>query len=114
MVAAKKCGVKVNVILDKSQKTQRYSVSRFLVNQHIPGWIDYKPTIAHNKIMIINKEEVITGSFNFTKAAQNKNAENLLIIHDTALANIYLKNWQRRRSVSKHLNPQTSWISKYN
>jgi phosphatidylserine/phosphatidylglycerophosphate/cardiolipin synthase-like enzyme len=105
LVAAKKRGVKVNVILDKSQKTQRYSASRFLVNQHIPCWIDYKPAIAHNKIMIIDEKEVITGSFNFTKAAQNKNAENLLIIRDAALANIYLKNWQRRRAASNYLNP---------
>lgn len=106
LIAAKKRGVKVNVILDKSQKTQRYSASHFLVNQHIPCWIDYKPAIAHNKVMIIDEKEVITGSFNFTKAAQNKNAENLLIIRDPALANLYLKNWQQRRSVSRYLNPQ--------
>lgn len=107
LAAAKKRGVNVNVILDKSQKTQRYSASRFLVNQHIPCWIDYKPAIAHNKIMIIDEKEVITGSFNFTKAAQNKNAENLLIIRDPALANLYLKNWQHRQAVSSYLNPQT-------
>lgn len=106
LIAAKKRGVKVNVILDKSQKTQRYSASRFLVNQHIPCWIDYKPAIAHNKIMIIDEKEVITGSFNFTKAAQNKNAENLLIIRDPTLANLYLKNWRQRRDVSSYLNPQ--------
>lgn len=108
LIAAKKRGVKVNVILDKSQKTQRYSASRFLVNQHIPCWIDYKPAIAHNKIMIIDKKTVITGSFNFTKAAQNKNAENLLIIRDPALANLYMKNWQQRRAVSRYLNSQTT------
>lgn len=106
LVAAKKRGVKVNVILDKSQKAQKYGASRFLVNQHIPCWIDYKPAIAHNKIMIIDEKEVITGSFNFTKAAQNKNAENLLIINDPALAHLYLKNWQRRKAVSNYLNPQ--------
>lgn len=107
LVAAKKRGVKINVILDKSQKTQRYSASRFLVNQHIPCWIDYKPAIAHNKIMIIDEKAVITGSFNFTKAAQNNNAENLLIIHDAKLASTYMKNWQYRRSLSSYLNSQT-------
>jgi phosphatidylserine/phosphatidylglycerophosphate/cardiolipin synthase-like enzyme len=104
LIAAKKRGVNVNVILDKSQKTQKYSASHFLVNQHIPCWIDYKPAIAHNKIMIIDEKEVITGSFNFTKAAQNKNAENLLIIRDPALADIYMRNWQRRKAVSNYLN----------
>lgn len=35
-------------------------------------------SISHNKIMIIDQAIVITGSFNFTKAAEEKNAENLL------------------------------------
>jgi phosphatidylserine/phosphatidylglycerophosphate/cardiolipin synthase-like enzyme len=66
-----------------------------------------------SKIMIVDEKEVLTGSFNFTKAAQNKNAENLLIINDPTLAHLYLKNWERRRSVSRYLNPQNSWISEY-
>jgi hypothetical protein len=45
--------------------------------------------IAHNKVMIIDGKTVITGSFNFTKAAEEKNAENVLITHDAALAQRY-------------------------
>ena len=56
--------------------------------------IDAEHAIAHNKVMIIDKELVITGSFNFTKAAQKKNAENVLIIRDKALADQYSQNWQ--------------------
>jgi phosphatidylserine/phosphatidylglycerophosphate/cardiolipin synthase-like enzyme len=37
---------------------------------------------------------VITGSFNFTKAAEEKNAENLLVIRDKKLAEQYIKNWK--------------------
>jgi phosphatidylserine/phosphatidylglycerophosphate/cardiolipin synthase-like enzyme len=44
--------------------------------------------------MIIDGEVVITGSFNFTKAAQEKNAENVLIIRDKPLADQYTQNWQ--------------------
>ena len=47
--------------------------------------IDAEHAIAHNKVMIIDGETVITGSFNFTKAAEENNAENLLIIHDKKL-----------------------------
>jgi phosphatidylserine/phosphatidylglycerophosphate/cardiolipin synthase-like enzyme len=43
---------------------------------------------------------VITGSFNFTAAAQAKNAENLLVIRDAALAALYRANWVSRRAVS--------------
>jgi phosphatidylserine/phosphatidylglycerophosphate/cardiolipin synthase-like enzyme len=57
-----------------------------LANQGVPTKIDATHAIAHNKVMIIGGETVITGSFNFTKAAQARNCENLLIIRDQALA----------------------------
>lgn len=40
----------------------------------MPTYIDAKHAIAHNKIMITDGATVLTGSFNFTKAAQEKNA----------------------------------------
>ena len=36
----------------------------------------------HNKIMLIDGDTIITGSFNFTKAAEESNAENLLVLRD--------------------------------
>ncbi len=93
LLNAHKRGVKVEVVLDKSQRTQKYSSATFLYNQGIPVKIDAKHAIAHNKVMIIDGETVITGSFNFTKAAEEKNAENLLVIKDKKLASLYAKNW---------------------
>jgi phosphatidylserine/phosphatidylglycerophosphate/cardiolipin synthase-like enzyme len=101
LVAAHKQGVDVKVILDKSQKTQKYSSSTFLINQGIPAWIDYRPAIAHNKVMIIDDKTVITGSFNFTKAAQDKNAENLIILVNADIAKQYSDNWHRRQAKSE-------------
>ncbi len=86
-------GVKVEVILDKSQKTRKDSKATFFIDKGIPVMIDDKHAIAHNKVMVIDRETVITGSFNFTEAAEKKNAENLLIIHDRKLAEKYVKNW---------------------
>jgi phosphatidylserine/phosphatidylglycerophosphate/cardiolipin synthase-like enzyme len=43
--------------------------------------------------MIIDGETVIAGSFNFTKAAEESNAENLVVIHDKKLADRYARNW---------------------
>ena len=65
-----------------------------LTNLGIPVKIDAVHAIAHNKIVIIGGEILITGSFNFTKAAEENNAENLLVIHDRKLAERYTKNWQ--------------------
>ena len=54
LVDAHKRGVKVEVILDKSQRTEKYSSADFMVNMGIPTKIDAKHAIAHNKIMVID------------------------------------------------------------
>jgi len=92
LLVAQKRGVHVRIILDKSQRTEKYSAADFLSHAGIETLIDAQHTIAHNKVMIIDGATVITGSFNFTKAAENSNAENLLIIHDATLAGKYLLN----------------------
>lgn len=99
---AKSRGVNVQIILDKSHLKQS-GTARFFSRHNIPVWIDRRPAIAHNKVMIIDQTQVITGSFNFTNAAQRTNAENLLIINDAGLAKKYLANWQTRQKVSAKL-----------
>jgi len=84
---AYKRGVRVRVILDKGQQTAKYSSATFLRNASVPTWIDSKHAIAHNKIMMIDGQVLITGSFNFTAAAEKSNAENLLIIRDNDVLN---------------------------
>ena len=101
LIDAFKRGVKVEAILDKSQKRERYTSATFISNAGIPTYIDSKHAIAHNKIMIIDKETVITGSFNFTKAAEEKNAENLLIIRNKNLAKVYMENWYKHKEHSE-------------
>jgi phosphatidylserine/phosphatidylglycerophosphate/cardiolipin synthase-like enzyme len=86
-------GVKVTVILDDSQKTANYSSADFLHHAGIATFTDGKHAIAHNKFMVLDGATVVTGSFNFTKAAEERNSENLLIIQDGELANKYARNW---------------------
>jgi phosphatidylserine/phosphatidylglycerophosphate/cardiolipin synthase-like enzyme len=94
LLSAHKRGVKVQVILDKSQRTEKYSSADFMANQGVPTRIDAAHAIAHNKVMVIDGETVITGSFNFTRSAEERNAENLLVIKDKALAGKYITNWK--------------------
>lgn len=80
LVEAKKRGVDVEVILDRSNEVERYSDLNILLDNGMHPLIDAEHAIAHNKIMIIDQKVIITGSFNFTNQAENQNAENLLII----------------------------------
>src|SRR5215831_15764986 len=82
LIEAHKRGVKVLAVLDKSNETEKYSAATFLVNAGIQTLIDDKHAIAHSKVMVIDAATILTGSFNFTKAAEEKNAENLLVLKE--------------------------------
>ena len=62
-----------------------------IFNAFLASFTDDRHAIARNKIMIVDRETVITGSYNFTKAAEEKTAENLLIIRNEDLAKIYME-----------------------
>jgi phosphatidylserine/phosphatidylglycerophosphate/cardiolipin synthase-like enzyme len=102
---AKQRGVSVKVILDKSNERGQYTGATYLKNHDIEVLIDDKVAIAHNKVMVIDGAKVITGSFNFTQAAQLKNAENVLLITDDEdIADAYAVNWYRRAAQSRPYN----------
>jgi len=94
LVEAHKRGVKVSILLDKSQRTERYSSLTFFNNAGMNVKIDDAHAIAHNKVIVIDGKLIITGSFNFTKAAEERNAENLLIIRNNEkLTKAYIDNF---------------------
>ena len=114
LVDARKRGVNVQVILDKSNLTGQYSSADFVAHSNIPTYIDSKHAIAHNKIMVIDGKTILTGSFNFTKAAEGSNAENLLVIQDSALAKLYTANWKAHLEHSQTYDsrsPQTAKVT---
>jgi phosphatidylserine/phosphatidylglycerophosphate/cardiolipin synthase-like enzyme len=81
--------VNVQIILDGKTKAPDY-----LLHSSLPIYIERMPGLAHNKVMIIDGKIVLTGSYNFTKAAKQRNAENLIKIKDSVIANQYMTNWQ--------------------
>ncbi len=98
LIKAKQNGIEIRVLLDRSNLHDRYSKMHELKRAGIDVSIDKVPGIAHNKIMIIDKSKVITGSFNFTNAADNRNAENILLIENSDIAETYLQSWLSRRA----------------
>ncbi|MBP2653776.1 MAG: phospholipase D/transphosphatidylase [Firmicutes bacterium] len=107
LIDAKKRGIDVRIIVDKSnvsgldKNSSRAKKLRnlysSLINNAIPLKVDDAFQIAHSKIMIIDGIDVITGSFNFSYSAEHNNAENCLILHgNKQLSDEYMKNWQWR------------------
>jgi len=102
LAAAHKRRVDVRVILDEAQVTENYSSADFLRHAGVRTFVDGRHAVAHNKVMVIDGETVLTGSFNFTRAAESNNAENLLVIRDQDLAAKYAANW---RAHAEHSEP---------
>ncbi len=94
LVQAHKRGVKVEVILDQSRTDMEDEQAKFIAKNGVPTFTDDKHTTAHSKIVIIDGNVVITGSFNFTDQSEDENAENLLIIRDKGIADKYTANWK--------------------
>lgn len=116
LIEAEKRGVEVEVILDKSQEQARGSEADLIAESGIPTFIDPAYRIAHDKVMIIDGSKVITGSFNFTRSAEEYNAENMLVIsNDPSLAVQYETIWKKHLAQSKlyHSKSHTSETQHY-
>ena len=96
LLDAAKRGVKVNVLADAKESARGYSAVQFLANQGIPVRLDQRHAMQHNKFMVIDETTVETGSFNYTAAAAQRNAENVLLVRNVPeLADSYATEWRR-------------------
>jgi len=94
LVQAHQRGVDVEVVLDKSQRKR--SLAGFLKENGVPVRINSHYAIMHNKFMIIDGKVLELGSFNYTKSAEEKNAENVLVLRNrTKIIKDYTTQWQK-------------------
>ncbi len=69
----------------------------------VPTFIDSRHAIAHSKVVLIDRHIILTGSFNYTRAAQEKNAENLVVLRgDERLVKRYRENFELHQ---RHAEP---------
>lgn len=104
MAAAQRRGVRVEVLADAqmNRREKGNAISRLLA-AGVPVAFETRYNAAHNKVLIVDAEgprcAVLTGSYNFTWSAHNRNAENLLIVRGHCeLARAYRDNWLRHRA----------------
>lgn len=102
LIAAKARGVHIDILLDRSNEQEAYTELGHLLEQGLAPHIDSQHAIAHNKIMIVDRRTLITGSFNFTHQAEAENAENLLIIKgNRELVGSYCESFDHHKSHSQ-------------
>lgn len=89
LAKARERGVKVRVYLDKEQVDYKYSQSRFLVQKGIKTRVSTNNYIMHHKFTIIDNRLLLTGSYNWTFSANNRNDENLMVMEDPEVIEIF-------------------------
>jgi phosphatidylserine/phosphatidylglycerophosphate/cardiolipin synthase-like enzyme len=96
LVKAARRGVRVRVVADKETNDKGYTAVVFLANSGVPVRLNGAYNHMHNKFMVADGRHVQTGSFNYTRAAAEKNAENVLVVRDNpAIAAKYTAEWER-------------------
>jgi phosphatidylserine/phosphatidylglycerophosphate/cardiolipin synthase-like enzyme len=95
MIERSQAGVTVQGVMEDRNLGSGYSQYERLRRQVHDVLPDGNPYIMHHKVIIIDDETVITGSYNFTKSAEESNDENVLIIHDPEVAALYVEEFGR-------------------
>ncbi len=63
--------------------------------------LDGNQGLLHHKVMIIDGQIVVTGSYNFSASAENTNDENVIVIYSPDIAAQYLREFQRVYALAK-------------
>ncbi len=93
-------GVRLSLVVSKTQQNDAYSTAPSLKAQGIPVVCDRVEALQHNKVIILDQAVTITGSYNFSRAAEQSNAENLVIIRDINIAAAFTADWQKHHDHS--------------
>ena len=107
LIAARGRGVEVQVVADAHQATALpHTMLPDLRRRGIAVWLAAGFGSAHNKVVIVDAgmpgATTVTGSFNFTRAAQSHNAENVVIFHHNRdVAKVYERYFERRRASAR-------------
>jgi phosphatidylserine/phosphatidylglycerophosphate/cardiolipin synthase-like enzyme len=115
LIEASQRGVLIEVVVDPSYGTDRYSKVPLLANNKIPIWVYQSPmneresSIMHNKFCvfednILHKTLIWTGSYNFTMRASTRNQENVIILDNEKIAKQYLEQFEELKTRSLLIN----------
>lgn len=106
LLAEAESGVDVEGVFETTGSQTRFSEMGRLFCAGLPVFQDGNNGVLHHKVFIIDGQTVITGSFNYSNNAVENNDENVVIIRDPDLANLYLQEYERIKSIARTPDPE--------
>jgi phosphatidylserine/phosphatidylglycerophosphate/cardiolipin synthase-like enzyme len=98
MIERTQAGVEVQGVIENRGASQGALVTLFCAK--LPVRVDGNKYAMHHKVIILDGQTVITGSFNLTKSADDAHDDNVLVIHDAAVAAPYEQEYSRIRTLA--------------
>ena len=95
LIEKARAGVSVQGVFERRQIQAGSSAWDELNGKGLDVRLDGNRYNQHSKVFVIDSQTVVTGSFNFTQSADKQNDENVLIIHDAAIARAYEVEWEK-------------------
>jgi phosphatidylserine/phosphatidylglycerophosphate/cardiolipin synthase-like enzyme len=95
LISAKERGVEVRVVIEKERAYEQGSEYPRLKSAGVDVRLDGNPNLMHHKFMVIDGYIVVTGSYNWSTAAEDRNDENIVVIFDRDVAQRFVQEFER-------------------
>lgn len=95
MITRAQGGVNVAGVYEKVGSDTDAAEFKTLFCGGVPVRKDGNSSFMHNKIIIVDERFVVTGSMNYSTSAEESNDENVIILDNPEIANLYLQEFDR-------------------
>jgi phosphatidylserine/phosphatidylglycerophosphate/cardiolipin synthase-like enzyme len=95
IIARHRAGVRVRIVTETRNVDGDGSDVAAFQKAGIDILPDGNSYMMHHKVIVIDNDVVVTGSYNFSSNAANDNDENVLILHSAEIAGQYLEEFER-------------------
>lgn len=105
MLDKSRAGVHVAGVFEKSQTTSGHTEYQRMKEAGLPVFLDANPRNMHHKVIIVDGEVVVAGSFNFSNNADRTNDENMVIMHNADIASKFEGEFQKVAGLAGYTPP---------
>ncbi len=95
LIRAHQRGVEVRVVIEMEQANVRGSEYERLRSAGVAVRLDGNSDLMHHKFMVVDGRVVVTGSYNWSAAAEDRNDENIVVIYGEEIAALYSREFER-------------------
>jgi phosphatidylserine/phosphatidylglycerophosphate/cardiolipin synthase-like enzyme len=95
LIEAHHRGVEIRIVVDGKESARDFNAISQVAQSGIEVRADWHYATMHDKFIVVDGRTVEEGSFNYTSAAEKRNAENVVVLDNRRLAERYVREWEK-------------------